>query len=250
MNPAGGDPTPPIPSGLRWLDVRAGCELLPGDALIVAGRTSVGKSHVSLMLAHARAQLGHSTVVVSLEDQAARVTKRLAAGYAHERVYLAFPDAASSAVGAIVADAADVGASMVCIDYVQLTRWDGAGQPWSRMYEIDRTFTALRRACAERGMVLCLLAQCGRPADMSNPQPFPSLYEMADAPRVLASKADVVLMLGVDGGRTGIELCKAKDAPTGGRVVLVRTPQGALREPDAAEDDVSFGRKEETDNDW
>lgn len=250
MHHTGADSAPSIPSGLAWLDRKPGCELLAGDALIVAGRMSVGKSHVSLMLARARAELGHATVVVSLEDQAARVTKRLSAGYAHPSVYLSFPSADSSAIESIVADAHDVGASMVVVDYVQLVRWSGGGAPWSRMHEIDLVFSALRRAVAKRGMLLCLLSQCGKPVDVSNPSVFPMPYEMSDAPRVLASKPEIILMLGVEAGRTGVELAKSKDAPTGGRLVLVRTPQGALREPDGADDDVSFGRKEESDNDW
>lgn len=250
MHATGSEAAEAIPSGLSWLDRKPGCELLAGDALVVAGRTSVGKSHVSLMLARARAELGHATVVVSLEDQAARVTKRLSAGYAHPSVYLSFPSSDSTAIEALVSDAHDVGASMVVVDYVQLLRWSGGGAPWSRMHEIDLVFTALRRSCAIHGMVLCLLAQCGKPTDVNNPSVFPALYEISDAPRVLASKPEVVLMLGVEAGRTGVELAKTKDAPAGGRLVLVRTPQGALREPADADDDVSFGRKEESDDAW
>lgn len=236
--------SPYMPSGLQWLDKKIG-GLLPGDLMVLGGRASVGKSHVSLMMAHARALAGAVTVLASLEDQAGRVAARLKHGYAHPQVLLSFPSGDSTELLELCDDAALAGASLLVIDYVQLTTWSGVASPWSRSHEIDLVMTALRKATAERGMSLMLLAQASKPYDMKHVQPFPSVYELSDAPRTLAAKPDVIVMVGVENKHVGLELTKAKDAEVGGRIVLARN-QGVLSEPDGSEEDAMFGKDDDT----
>ena len=222
-----------IPTGFRALDRHLRGGFLPGSLTTIGGRTNTGKSFATLMMLHGQAAAGTPAAYASLEDPEWEVARRVRAAYAHPALWIAFPDPELSRLLELLDAAADAGARCLAVDYIQLVQWDLPGHSWSGADELKRVLQRLKRRAKARKMALVVVSQTRRPFDLGNVSPFPTLYELAESSD-LEKQSEVVLMVGEEAGRVGVEVAKAKGACRGKRFALHRDGDtGALTEPTA-----------------
>lgn len=221
---SGGDVDP----GLAWLRRRA--PFSAGDMVTVAGRTSAGKSHLTLAMLSSMVDAGERALYVSLEDSPRRVARRLANGYAREGLSVAFERGESGAVATLCLEAGRAGARVCAVDYVQLMSYTGSVQLWSQTQVLARVVADLKAAARDAGVVLVLVSQCRRP-ERGAEADMPTLYDLAES-AALERASEVVLMIADLNGTPTVELAKSKDGPRGARFRMQRDPTtGVLSEP-------------------
>jgi replicative DNA helicase len=240
-----------IPSGLSALDTHLG-GLRAGDLIVVAGRTGLGKTALSLTVGLNAARAGFGVCFATMEMPAQTLLQRLLAQITgievsrlwrgplgprdHEqlvrgadelsRLPLSFVEGERSwpEVASECRRAVGKGARLVVIDYLGLL-----GIPDSRMdrWEMIGTITAEAKQLALTASVpVLLLAQLNREVTKDGNK-RPSLWHLRDS-GCIEQDADIVLLLHRDGAydRTAhddtaeINVAKFRNGPTG--VVTVR----------------------------
>lgn len=226
---------PTVRFGHPWLDRHlrtAG----PGDVVVVAARTNVGKSMLTLHMLHDVAVAGGTAVYVSCEDAPHRVGRRLhECGYGHERLLCAFPEDRTLAGVVEVVEAAaklDPKPSVIAVDYIQLLGYTGDVQVFSDAVAAGRTFIELKAALKRAGILGIVVSQVKRPPSYGGhggPPPFPSLFDLKDSSRI-EDGAEFVLLMGPMRDRRGVvvELAKGKDCEVGARLRMRRGAGGRL----------------------
>ena len=233
-----------ILTGLRALDTLSG-GLVPGVFVVVAGRTSHGKTAAMTHFAHAFAVAGHTVEYLPLEESRVAIRRRLIANRTGISVMRLtdgmifgdeFPQAEAAVrwmqdapltitgvedlrsidedtvVGMVAASTARI----VIVDHLQqITTKDQ-----SRVYGLERVVKRLHAAALRDGKVLLAGAQLGR--DMDDPPRPPRLSDIRDSAAIEHSARQVWLLYWPckhkrERAATEYELYVAKhsDGPTG-----------------------------------
>jgi replicative DNA helicase len=206
-----------IPSGFRQLDAATG-GFQPGDLILVAARTSVGKSSLALSFIEKQLRKGIKVSLASLESPAVQVAERLIAmrsgvntgrmrfGHLSETDLGEMMQAASGLYDASlrILDKVDLsvsalrswahgevakGAQIIYCDYAGLLRGgDDRAPRWERMSEVSRGLKGIAR---ELSIPLVVLAQLNREAADSRE---PGLHHLRDSGS-FEQDADIILIL-------------------------------------------------------
>jgi replicative DNA helicase len=238
-----------IPSGFSALDRLTG-GFQPADLVLVAARTSVGKSSLALSFIERQIARGYGVALASLETPALQVwerllsmrsgvsTGRLRFGHLNAEDFRAFVEAAGglSECALRVLDRPDVslpalrawacgevgrGARIVYVDYAGLlSGGDGRAPRWERMADVSRGLKGIAR---ELNVPLVAIVQLNREAADARE---PGLHNIRDS-GAFEQDADLVLLLLRADKQTPEELvpaqlriAKHRNGPTG-RVELV-----------------------------
>lgn len=208
-----------LPTGFIDLD-RLTCGLHPGDLVIVAGRTSMGKTTFAVNVAENVAVDGGTAFVVSLEMGAAQLAERSMArfgsistqalrsgeiddddynriaaslGRLHEKRLVIADDPSLSHVARIRIAARKVKQRMgsldlIVIDYLQLMRGDGN----NRNEELGGITRALKLLAREMACPIILLSQLSREVEKRTDK-RPMMSDLRES-GAIEQDADVVLM--------------------------------------------------------
>lgn len=215
-----------IPYGLRALDDKT-LGAMPGQLIVIGGRTSSGKSAMALSITRNFALGGHRTLFFSLEmgdvdlttriiaDEIFRPGNRLsywqiAAGKFHENRFVEITDAATrlqklpirieQQPGLTVAQIGvrsrqykrRHGLAAIIVDHLGLVRASGryAG---SRVYEIGEITGALKELAKELGVPIFLLAQLNRGVENRDDK-RPTMSDLRDSGSI-EQDADTIMLL-------------------------------------------------------
>lgn len=235
-----------VSTGLPTVDLMCGGGLRRGNLVVVAARTSIGKSTLAECIAENAAKAGHTILFVSLEmspeeiiyrytvrsgmmsrsaiefgidtDGDQQALTRLIA----ERVQLPFhvlnaPGATTmsirSAISRLVMQNGAL--DLVVVDYLQLLKDSGRSEERLRIGEITATMKMLAR---EFNVPVLLLSQLNRNIEMRGGEP--RLSDMLESGRIEAD-ADVVIMLwetdkpDTTGNVTRMKIAKNRQGSTG-----------------------------------
>ncbi len=206
-----------IPAGFPLLDSMTG-GFQPGDLILIAARTSIGKSALALSFIRNQLQARHKVALASLEMSATQVWQRLIAmhtgistgrlrfGHLNEADIKTLVDAASelSVTGLLINDRCDLtvaalrswavqmaaeGCRIIYVDYAGLLRGSDTTLPrWEQMSEISRSLKAIAR---ELRIPVVALVQLNREAVGDRE---PGLHNIRDS-GALEQDADVVALL-------------------------------------------------------
>jgi replicative DNA helicase len=206
-----------VASGFSQLDTMTG-GFQPGDLVLVAARTSIGKSALALSFIEKQLALGYRAGLASLEMSAVQVWQRLLAmhscvstgrlrfGHLDVSDIRVLKSAAEelSGAGLGIIDRCDLtagvlhswasqmvveGCSILYVDYVGLLRGSGNGAPrWEQMAEISRNLKSIAR---ELRIPVVALVQLNREAADARE---PGLHNIRDS-GALEQDADVVMLL-------------------------------------------------------
>lgn len=208
-----------IPTGISFIDRFAG-GLQNSDLIVVAGRTSQGKTSLALTFMYNSAMLGRSSFIVSLEMSRVQIAARLAAmatkiGGKHllygtlsegeieqfnakvgelirSNIYISDDPVtkASAIVNQIRHAKISKGIDMAVVDYLQLTGTQKKGQS----VEQDRGETArmFKNLAKELNIPILLLSQLKRA--QSSGDPAPMLHELRDSGQI-EEAADMVMLV-------------------------------------------------------
>ena len=238
------DQTPPryLPWGMSKLEELLTAE--PGDFILLGADSSVGKTALALQLAWEQASRGLRVGFFSLETNALKLTRRLAAqragipmtalkfkrldeenmldlvalGKASDKVHLQVYGAAGVTVddirSRVVADRLDV----VYIDYVQLISAPGR-ERWEMVTEIS---IQLHTMCQALGVAVVGLSQITVPSKGDKRKPDKDALRES---KQLKQDADVILMMALDdpedqAGYRWLRIEKNKDGVTGAAASL------------------------------
>lgn len=245
-----GEDTPQIPqTGLTEFDRMTG-GFMPGY-WVIAGRSSMGKSHFGLQLAHSMAGAGEPVLFVSCEMSKKRLFQRLLARESlipsnrlRDRQIADYEwESISAAMGRLgqmpieIYDkpnpseldlrqkinrfTADYGKAprLIVVDYLQKLRWGGGS---SRAYELEAISNTLFQFSADYGSTVATLAQINRGVEGRNDK-RPMMSDIKDCGAV-EQDADLVITLYRDEyyspeteerGITEVSIEKSRDGKTG-----------------------------------
>jgi replicative DNA helicase len=238
-----------IPSGFSALDRLTG-GFQPADLVLIAARTSVGKSSLALSFIERQIVRGYGVALASLETPALQLwerllsmrsgvsTGRLRFGHLSTEDFRAFEEAANrlSECSLRILDRPDLsvqalrawachevgqGARILYVDYVGLLSGGDARAPrWERMADISKGLKAVAR---ELEMPVVALVQLNREAADARE---PGLHHLRDS-GAFEQDADLVLLLQRSDKETSEEeisarliIAKHRNGPTG-RVELI-----------------------------
>jgi len=236
-----------LPTGLHSYDTHYG-GLFPGELVILAARTSVGKTSLALQIAVYNALAGRLTYIASCEMSASELLLRAACGQAgvslqatrsgratdadHHRVEEALTELSAAAlvlddrpelsVASIRREARRLvrkGLHLVVVDYLQLLT--PADKKLQRYEQIGQMTMGLKALARDLSVPVLVLAQLSRAAESADEPKLSHLRESGS----IEQDADVVLLLhrpeggleGDGGDRWDAELLVAKNrsGPTG-----------------------------------
>lgn len=232
---AAGDRTPGWATGLLPLDTALGGGLKPGRVVVVAARTSIGKTSLATQVLLHCASAGHAGLMLSQEMTGAELAARAlahAGRIALDRLTVAelqageweaLPAAADQLAALpvwiddqpalrlvdIAAKARSVqrrhGLRVLVVDYLQLTAAEPVkGQ--SRHHQIEGISRGLKALAKELGIAVLLLSQLNRAAEDGEPE----LHHLKESGAV-EEDADAVLLLhhmGNEPGGAMVVCCK------------------------------------------
>jgi replicative DNA helicase len=204
-----------LPTGFRYLDVMMN-GLQPSDLVVVAGRTSQGKTSFALNISQKMVEAGRTVVFISLEMNEGQLMTRMVCtksgvpvkdieqghGYAQvqmaltemeqERFYVAdvHNNSATHILGLIRGAHIRYGADVVMIDYLQLM--SDRGVRGSREQEVGQMARALKNIAKELNIPVVILSQLNRPEKGKNP--YPTLSDLRDSGQI-EEAADVVIFV-------------------------------------------------------
>lgn len=224
---AAGDRTPGWSTGLQSLDTALGGGLKPGRVVVVAARTSIGKTSLATQLLLQCAADGHPGLMLSQEMTGAELAARalahagrialdrLTVAELHADEWAALPAAADELAALpvwiddqpalrlvdIAAKARSVqrrhGLRLLVVDYLQLTAAEPVkGQ--SRHHQIEGISRGLKALAKELGIAVLLLSQLNRAAEDGEPE----LHHLKESGAV-EEDADAVLLLHNMGNESG-----------------------------------------------
>lgn len=227
---AAGDHTPGWATGLPSLDKALGGGLKPGRVVVVAARTSVGKTSLATQILLHLGSDGRAGLMLSQEMTGAELAARalahrgrialdrLTVGTLEQDEWAALPAAADDLAALpvwiddqpalrlvdIAAKARAVqqrnGLCLLVVDYLQLTAAEPVkGQ--SRHHQIEGISRGIKALAKELGVCVLLLSQLSRSAEDGEPE----LWHLKESGAV-EEDADVVLLLHPAGNEPGGEL--------------------------------------------
>jgi replicative DNA helicase len=243
-----------VKTGIATLDEMIG-GVEYGDLTVIGGDTSVGKSSTALLMACAMARAGHRPGIISCEDAAPRVGRRVLSmlsgvpvvalrkgdmtpwqwealegatvtvdGLSIELAYCIGEDVerVTEATRTLIAER---GCDIVFLDYVQAVSVKGQDE----RIAMRTVLSSFKRECnrAKPPASGVVLSQMRRRDDMTVQPKRSQLYESG----YLEQKADTIILLwkDADGVLNGV-LDKAKDDATGVLFSLTRNPRTGLLE--------------------
>jgi replicative DNA helicase len=238
-----------VPTGFEDLDAKLG-GLRPGQLVLVAARTSLGKSALALDIALRAAEAGHRVLVVSLEMAAIELGERMLArggvssaklltgrldegdfGRLREQrdVLDALPvridDDSTATVLGIRGKArrlaANGGLGLVVVDYLQLVRAEAGERHERRELAVAAVSRGLKGLARELGVPVLAVAQLSRDVEHRNDK-TPVLADLRESGS-LEQDADVVLLLhragaydaAIDDGLAELHIAKNRNGPKG-----------------------------------
>ena len=199
-----------IPTGLSVLDKYL--HLSPGNLFIIGGRTSAGKTALSLQMACEQARKGYRVCYFSLETDpdtltARIIANRLAVSLADvkaktvpqseldnlaelHRLPLFIRSASGKGVAWVKAQAQRMKAQVVFIDYLQLL---ATGKAKDRYQQITSISIALHELAQTTGILVVALAQLNR----NSAQSLPTAADLKESGQI-EQDADAILLLAND----------------------------------------------------
>jgi replicative DNA helicase len=201
-----------VPTGFRCLDSLTG-GLQPGDLVIIAAETSMGKTSLALNFTQHAINSGHGVAFISLEMSTQQLVLRMICAEAEvkrkeiEQNYLLIENAAArfQKQKLYIADVASnttqhilglIRSAKLCydikvavVDYIQLI---GDKSKQSREQEIGQTARALKNLAKELNINIVALSQLRRPTQGNNH--YPTLSRLRDSGQV-EEAADLVLLI-------------------------------------------------------
>ncbi len=233
----GGDTTGCVPTGLVDLDRQLAGGFYPGELIVIAGRTSSGKSSLAINIAgHAAINHAVATLIVSLEMSAREVGEKLIAwqGFATKdapskgrradivnaaSALSNAPMTIDDTPGRSMADIASLGRSLkrtsglglIVVDYVQLVRPDNAkAQRHEQVAEMTRRLKELAR---ELQVPVVCLAQLNRQADAAT---RPQLCHLRESGSIEQDANKIIFVHRPDDdGTATLIVAKHRNGPTG-----------------------------------
>ena len=255
-----------IQTPIPWLN-RTIIGLQKGHLIIVAARTSLGKSSMVMQMAHYAAVQGSAVLMFPLEDSGLSISLELACRIAgvdsmlfragkmnpqernavmsaladtkHLPLYIDKKSRSAEDIHAKIrrAIARGVKIDMACVDYAQLVGTSERAE--NRNLAVGAVARKLLLSAQEFGIPIVLASQITRPAQKSSPNPPPTLEDLRDSGELENSARVVILIHGERGSGTR-ELIVAKqcNGPVGStRVAFVEKHQVFTGlEPEHAED--------------
>jgi replicative DNA helicase len=266
---ASGDHTPGWPTGLPSLDKALGGGLKPGRVVVVAARTSVGKTSLATQILLHLGSDGRAGLMLSQEMTGAELAARalahrgrialdrLTVGTLEQDEWAALPAAADDLAALpvwiddqpalrlvdIAAKARAVqqrhGLCVLVVDYLQLTAAEPVkGQ--SRHHQIEGISRGIKGLAKELGICVLLLSQLNRAAEDGEPE----LWHLKESGAV-EEDADAVLLLHPMGNEPGggqVVCCKVAKNRGGKRGRLALSFDGRHQRWATSNADVSRRR--------
>jgi replicative DNA helicase len=212
-------PKAPVGTGLSTLDASA--MLMPGELVVVGGRTSHGKTAFCTAIAWSMAESGHRVAYITLEDSGQQIVRRIQSiitGIRSERLLspatLSEPEfaAADAAIrriqdsGLMVFDLLRLGSSseetvlravqtidaeVVFVDYLQ--RISSGNRQQNRVYGLESICNGLQTAAAKLGRVVIAGCQLSRGVDQDGGR-TPILTDLRDSGAIEQTARQVWLL--------------------------------------------------------
>ena len=224
--------------------------VMPGNVIVIGGRTNSGKSLFSL---HMQSENLGRSLYLSLEDDEVEVARRVEAMADEdvERITLAIPESYTSGAVIRAVEAAEKfdtwdlyeSCKLVVLDYIQLLAYSGDLPAYNRTEAVAHIIADLRRHGKAHGYALVLNAQITRPPKPSAPgrrrvieedesppdvnPPRPTLFDLKDSSSI-ENAATMVLLVHGRPTWCDVTLSKHKSAPIGARQRYARTENGWL----------------------
>lgn len=267
---ASGDRTPGWATGLPFLDKALGGGLKPGRVVVVAARTSVGKTSLATQILLHLAGHNHPGLMLSQEMTGSELAARALAhrgGIALDRLALAALEPEEwSALPTAVDDLTELpgwiddqpalrlvdiaakaravqrrhGLCLLVVDYLQLTAAEPVkGQ--SRHHQIEAISRGIKALAKELGVCVLLLSQLNRAAEDGEPE----LWHLKESGAV-EEDADAVLLLHLAGNEpsgTQVVCCKVAKNRGGKRGRLALSFDGRHQRWATSNADVSFKQR-------
>ncbi|HRY32074.1 MAG TPA: DnaB-like helicase C-terminal domain-containing protein [Bacteroidales bacterium] len=214
---ASGNKLTGIPYGLKWLDNFTG-GMHGGDLVVIAGRTSQGKTSMALSCAYTAAMTGHNVGIWSLEMTDIQITARLmsfasdvpAKDILYNKLDMRDIDALNSRIGDIItkgiflpqgvtAKVSEImntirllklhqGLSLAIVDYLQLTT---TGEKISREQDMAKAARQFKNLAKELNIPIILISQLHRTSEKDQ---RPALHHLRDSGQI-EEAADVILLV-------------------------------------------------------
>ena len=240
--------------GMRVLDLLTGGPR-PSDLIVVAARTSVGKSAFGLQIARLNAKDGKKVAIFSAEMSKSQVGSRLLAAEAFcdfarlrsgtcslleqeslekavetlKGLAITIYDQPSPTLAAVQAKAAKLhdegGLDLAIVDYLQLIRGPKAE---NRQQEVGAVSRGLKTLARQLNIPIVAMAQLSRAVE-NRAGGEPRLADLRESGEI-ENDSDVVLLLwrsgGEKSGEVTVKIAKQRNGPTGAcRMVLLRDVQ-------------------------
>jgi DNA repair protein RadA/Sms len=163
-----------VATGVAELDRVLGGGLVPGSATLLGGEPGIGKSTLALQVAAEVARAGRRVLYVSAEESASQVRARAdRLGAVHDELWLS----TESDVRALVAQARELGPSLVVVDSIQTVSDPALGSAAGSVGQVRECAATLVRTAKTHGMALALVGHVTKEGALAGPRVLEHLVD-------------------------------------------------------------------------